>query len=114
MIATRTAAPARPAHQVGGWLPYPDPTPHPALGHRRVSHLSAELWLGLRAMLLALDPATAEHDPATGACDTLRLLAATAHPAPGGGYTTAPITELGRRPVRLRPDGAGALIADQP
>ncbi|MEV7214548.1 hypothetical protein AB0O31_15815 [Kitasatospora cineracea] len=53
-------------------------------------------------------------DPATGTCDTLRLLAATAHPAPGGGYTTAPITELGRRPVRLRLDGAGALIADQP
>lgn len=114
MIAARTAAPARPAAQVGGWVPYPDPTPHPALDGRRVSHLSGELWLGLRAMLIGLDAAAAERDPAAGACDVLRLLAASARPAAGGAYVTDPVAALGHRPVRLRPDGTGALIADQP
>ncbi|MFJ5926479.1 hypothetical protein ACIQF6_28140 [Kitasatospora sp. NPDC092948] len=117
-----TAAAARPAPtstarsqaSAGGWLPYPSPAPHPALGGRRITYVAGGLWLGLRAMLLGLDAAAAEHDPTAGACDVLRLLAAAAHPAPGGGYLTDPVADLGRRPVRLRPDGAGGLIADQP
>ncbi|MGW4894110.1 hypothetical protein ACWEQL_17830 [Kitasatospora sp. NPDC004240] len=114
MIATNTAAPARPVIQTGGWVPCPDRAPHPALGGRRVSHIGGGLWLGLRAMLLGLDPAAAEHDSTAGACDLLRLLALTARPANGGGYLTDPVADLGHRPVRLRPDGAGALLADQP
>ncbi|OKI95099.1 hypothetical protein [Kitasatospora sp. CB01950] len=83
MIATRAATPA-----TGGWLPYPNSAPHPALGGRRVPHVAGGLWLGLRAMLLGPDPAAAEHDPTAAACDVLRLLALTARPAPGGGFVT--------------------------
>ncbi|RKE23433.1 hypothetical protein [Streptomyces sp. TLI_171] len=114
MIDTRPAATSCSSVSVGGWLPYPDPVPHPALGGRPVTHVAGPLWLGLRAMLLGLDPAAAEHDPTAGACDVLRLLALAARPAPAGGYLTDPVADLGHRPVRLRPDGAGGLLADQP
>ncbi|WP_189273949.1 hypothetical protein [Kitasatospora griseola] len=119
MIDTAAAArpapapPARSPALAGGWLSYPDAAPHPTLGGRRVTYVAGGLWLGLRAMLLGLDPAAAEHDPTAGACDVLRLLALTARPAPGG-YVTDPVADLGHRPVRLRPDGAGGLLADQP
>ncbi|MEU6239030.1 hypothetical protein [Kitasatospora sp. NPDC047058] len=111
--APALATPVRSSVQVGGWLPYPDPLPHPALGNAPIAYVSGGLWAGLRAMLLGLDSAAAEQDATGAACDLLRLLALTAVSVPGGGFATAPVAELDHRPVLFRPDGLHRLIASQ-
>ncbi|MFG2823738.1 hypothetical protein ACGFX4_30480 [Kitasatospora sp. NPDC048365] len=94
---------------VGVWLPYPDSGPHPALDGEPVAYLAAGLWPELRAVSGALDPVAARADPAGAACDLLRLLALSAVPDPGAvwGRRTAPVADLGRRPVLFRKVGGG-------
>ncbi|MFJ5071580.1 hypothetical protein ACIQC7_34700 [Kitasatospora sp. NPDC088556] len=111
--ALASAAPVRSPAPVGGWLPYPDPLPHAALGNAPIAYVAGGLWVGLRAMLLGLDPAAAEHDATEAACDLLRLLALTAVPVLGGGFATLPVAELDHRPLLFRPDGLHRLIASQ-
>ncbi|GAA4884927.1 hypothetical protein [Kitasatospora terrestris] len=100
---------------VGVWLPYPDSAPHPALDGEPIGYVAAGLWPELRGMSGALDPAAARADPTGAACDLLRLLALSAVPERGAawGRRTAPVADLGRRPVLFRRVGRdrGPVIA---